>query len=224
MSELPPYTVFFDCDNTLLNNDRLKDFLDGALRVAIGDHLATIFWELYEKSRASSDVVDLPGAFALLRPRISTELAERVWNTIWNMPYDQMVYPDSIAVIEKIRSLGYAVGIVSDGDQIYQPHKIQRSGLAAAVHGKVKIYVHKQQHVQEIQEWLPARRYIMVDDKLSILSDLKHGDTRSFITVHIKQGHYAQDLASVPADIELRHIGDLLHVDLASTISSFDIV
>ena len=125
-------------------------------------------------------------------------------------PFDQRVYPDALPALAHLRAIGLPT-IVSDGDQVYQPLKIRRSGLAEAVEGRVLVYVHKEAHLDEIIELWPADFYVMIDDKARILSATKARLPDRFVTVHVRQGHYglAPVTATPPPDLTLDHIGDL---------------
>lgn len=204
-----------DCDNTLLDNDALKTDLAAKLLALLGPARAARFWALYEQTRHAEGTVDFPTTVALLRPEIGEALADQTRAVIFDYPFADRLYPASLQVIAHLWQLGCDVGIVSDGDPDYQPHKIQASGLAAAVRGQVRIYIHKQQHLDEVLAWRPADHYVMIDDKAPILADIKRLQPTRFTTVHVRQGHYSNDPAAPAPDLELAHIGDLLGYDLA---------
>lgn len=210
-----PVACLLDFDNTLYDNDTLKSDLDAQLRGMLTPAQVQRFWDLYEATRSHAGTVDFPATMAEFRPEIAPDLAERVWSAIWDYPFASHVYPQSQLAIAHLWSLGASVGIVSDGDPIYQPHKIELSGITAAVRGQVRIYVHKQEHLDEVFAWLPAQHYVMVDDKATILAEIKRRYPDRFTTVHVRQGHYA-DIAADPApDVDVDSIGDLLGFDLA---------
>jgi len=217
---LPPFVCLFDCDNTLLDNDALKDDLGVRIRTQFGASVEKRFWELYEEVRVTSDVVDIPATIARLSAESGKVLAEQVWALIWDYPFKDRVYPESFATIEYVKQLGAVVGIISDGDQLYQPRKIAQSGLAAAVDGHVKIFVHKQQHLDEIRAWLPGKHVVIVDDKPDILTDIKALEPQFLTTVWVAQGHYATDQEYCCPDIDLKHIGDLRGLTLAQFTQS----
>jgi hypothetical protein len=117
-----------------------------------------------------------------------------------------------------VQSVGPAA-IVTDGDPVYQPAKIARAGLTEAVDGRVFVYTHKEHHLLEVQAALPAHRYVLVDDKRSILADVEdmHGHV---VTVHVRQGHYADVTDGFPpANRVLDRIGDLADLDLAALLA-----
>jgi FMN phosphatase YigB (HAD superfamily) len=200
-----------DCDNTLLDNDALKTDLDTRLRALLDVPLVERFWSVYEAVRAQTDTVDYP----LTLERFRTELQDadqlaRVRALIMDYPFADRLYPDAFATIRYLRAIGLPT-IVSDGDALYQPLKIARSGLAAAVEGRVLVYVHKEEHLTELFVRWPAAFYVMVDDKARILSATKARFPDRFVTVHVRQGHYGLDpvpLDQAP-DLSIAAIGDL---------------
>lgn len=204
-----------DFDNTLFDNDGLKVDLNARLHGLLGDARTERFWQLYEASRHAEGTVDFPATVARLRPEIGDALAEQVWSLIWDYPFTERLFPESLAVLTHLWEIGATVGVVSDGDPIYQPHKIQASGVTAAVHGNVQTYIHKQQHLPEVLAGFPAQRYVLIDDKATILADVKRLYPDIFTTLHVRQGHYAADPASPPPDITVDRIGDLLTFSLA---------
>jgi len=207
--QTPRLSCFFDCDNTLLDNDSLKSNLTQRIHSVIGPVLSQRYWDLYETVRSSVGTVDIPTTFERLRPELSSLQQRQMWDVIWNDRFSHYLYPHAKDALRHMQRLGIQTGIVSDGDMIYQPHKIKASGLASAVKHNVKIYHHKQQHLEEIMHWLPAEKYLMVDDKPSILNDIKRMFPESFITIQVRQGHYATNNDIAGADIILSSIGDL---------------
>lgn len=204
----------FDCDNTLLDNDALKADLDAQLHALLGAERARIFWEHYEAARSAEGTVDFPATIARVRPSFGDALADAAWRIIWDYPFADRLYPASLAVLAKFQVQGVATGIVSDGDLVYQPHKIAASGLAAAVGDRVRIYVHKQEHLDAIAAWLPADRYVFVDDKPQLLAKIKRQFGGRALTLHVRQGHYAADRADPAPDLAIAAIGDMLALDL----------
>ena len=201
-----------DCDNTLLDNDALKADLDTRLGKLLGTELNTRFWDLYEEVRRDTDVVNYPvvlDRFAQHCPDIA--LYDQARAIIMDYPFAERLYPDTMAVLAHLRTIGIPA-ILSDGDPIYQPLKIERSGLAAAVEGRVLIYIHKEDHLDEVMERWPAPMYVPVDDKRRILAAIKRLHPARFVTVHVRQGHYAAEPVSyAPApDLDLPGISDLL--------------
>lgn len=200
-----------DCDNTLLDNDALKADLDTRLGALLGAELNRRLWELYEQVRQETDVVNYPvvlDRFAAICP--DSMLRDRVRSIVMDYPFASRLYPESRPTLEHLRAIGRPA-ILSDGDPIYQPLKIERSGLAGEVGGRVLVYIHKEEHLDEVMGRWPAPLYVAVDDKARILTALKRPHPSRFVTVHVLQGHYSTDPApQLPApDITLRSIGDL---------------
>jgi FMN phosphatase YigB (HAD superfamily) len=212
---VPTLVFLLDVDNTLIDNDAVKDDINEHLEVQMGEQLTQRFWELYEKARQQSDVVNIPLALQWLREDtpldvLDEETYRHVQSIFDNYPFYDRLYPYALETLRYLRTLGLTV-IVSDGDMCFQPEKIYRSDLAETVEGRVLIYIHKQQHLNEITLLYPADHYAMIDDKAQILADsrAKMGDVLT--TVFVEQGHYA---ATPPPDgftpdIRVRHIGDL---------------
>ncbi len=200
-----------DVDNTLLDNDHLKDDLARLLRELLGDALAAQFWAEYEAVRQVTDTVDLPLTFERFEryvPDAAQMAAVRA--IIMEYPFATCVYPEAMETLAHLRTLGRPV-IVSDGDTSYQPHKIEQSGLARAVDWQVVIYVHKEEHLDEILARWPASYYVMVDDKPRILAETKRRMPEQVVTVQVMQGHYAMagEQFDPPPDMTLARIGEL---------------
>lgn len=200
-----------DCDNTLLDNDALKADLDAGLHQILSPELVGHFWQVYEEVRAESGTVDLPETLERFRVDCpDAAVVERIRALVMDYPFAQQLYPETLAMLAYLRTIGTPT-IVSDGDQVYQRLKIERSGLAAAVEGHVLIYVHKEEHLEELMGRWPASFYVMVDDKARILSETKARFPGRFVTVHVRQGHYGTDEQGypLPPDVSLAGIGDL---------------
>ena len=209
----PENTAVFilDCDNTLLDNDAVKADTDARLRTLLGDDLTERFWQFYEEVRAKTGTVDYPLALESFAGEVGdADLMARVRDAVMDYPFAQRLYPGALAALEHLSTLGLPA-IVSDGDMVYQPMKIEQSGLAAAVGGRVLIYVHKEDHLDEIMQRWPSALYVMVDDKLRILSATKARLPDRFVTVHVRQGHYGHDEKTYDPgpDLTLDHIAQL---------------
>lgn len=212
----PPAPIVFilDCDNTLLDNDRVKSDMDEELRRLIGDALTTRFWQVYEDVRDRETVVDLPETFREFRAELPDEATlERVRSAIMDFPFASRLYPATSATLAYLRERGLPV-IVSDGDSVYQPRKIERSGLAADVNGQWVVYTHKEDHLEEVMRRWPADFYVMVDDKARILAETKRRLPARFVTIHLLKGHYANASFDPAPDITLDDIGELQTLDL----------
>ena len=202
----PP--VFLDVDNTLLDNDAAKAELEARIGSAVGANEAQRFWELYEIVRRDEQYVDFPATIERLR-RESAAAAERIADIVYTLPFAQFIYPGALEMIERLRR-SYTPAILSDGDSVFQPLKIERSGLAAAVGGNVFVFVHKEQHLDEVTAKLPGRP-VFVDDKRPILGRIERL-LPDAVTVHVLQGSYglrSVDSGDPLPDIEIARIADL---------------
>jgi len=211
----PADLVFLlDVDNTLLDNDAVIEHLRHHLRQTFGDECERRYWEIFEQLRDEVGYADYLGALQRYRvERPSDPQLLRVSLFLLHYPFADAVFPDALAQIAELRRHGPTV-ILSDGDVVFQPHKVERSGLWGAVGGHVLIYVHKEQMLDDVERRYPARRYVMVDDKLRILDAMKRVWGDRLTTVFVRQGHYARDPAMLtsyaPADISIDRIGDLI--------------
>ena len=219
-----PVVFLFDVDNTLLDNDRVTADLKRHLEHEVGPERQRRYWTIYEQLRAELGYADYLGALQRYRieyprdPRLLT-----VSRFLVNYPFANRLFPNSLDVIDQCKRWGKAV-ILSDGDVVFQPRKIERSGLFDAVDGNVLIYVHKEQELDDVAQQYPARQYVLVDDKLRILTVVKKVWSARVTTVFPRQGHYARDpqaAASYPAaDVSLERIGDLLNYDLQRLLAA----
>src|SRR5437764_4604060 len=215
----PARVVFlFDVDNTLVDNDRVAADLQRHLASEVGAEGAQEYWRIFEQLRTELGYADYLGALQRYRakhPRAPNLVC--VSNFFINYPFAERLFPDTIKVIEHVQQWGPAV-ILSDGDVVFQPLKVTRSGLSDAVFGRVLIYVHKEQELDDVEQRYPAERYVLVDDKLRILAAVKKLWGSRITTVFVRQGHYASDpkiLASYPpADVSIGRIGNLLQFSL----------
>jgi len=217
-----------DVDNTLIDNDNVKNDLDAHLRVEIGHALTDRFWELYEQAREESGVVNIPLALAWLREKNPLSVLDQqtylhIHSLFDNYPFFKALYPHTLETLQYLRTLGLTV-IVSDGDMFFQAEKIYHSNLAEAVEGRVLIYTHKQQHLQEIMQLYPADHYAMIDDKPQILVDAKSIMGDRLTTVFVQQGKYAAGPkpANFTPDISVLHIADLMQVSAEEFASSYN--
>jgi FMN phosphatase YigB (HAD superfamily) len=197
---MPNLVFWIDVDNTLIDNDRIKKNLDTALRTEIGETLAELFWEIYEQVRHEKNLVDVP--LSLQRLREQTTLADideqtfkHVQSIFKHFPFQQALFPQTLETLEHLRGIGTPV-IVSDGDPMFQAEKIVNSALAEIVEGHVLLYTHKQEHLPEMMHAYPADHYVMIDDKPSILADIKRCLEDKVTTVFVKQGKYAHTTLS----------------------------
>ena len=215
---VPGKIVFlFDVDNTLLDNDRVTADLKHHLEQEVGREKAQCYWSIFERIRGELGYADYLGALQRYRsenphdPRLLT-----VSRFLIDYPFANRLFPNALDVVERVKQWGPAA-ILSDGDVVFQPRKVERSGLFEAVNGNVLIYAHKEQELDDVAQRFPADHYVMVDDKLRILAAIKMIWGRRVTTVFVRQGHYALDqriLAAYPAaDVSIGRIGDLLSYD-----------
>lgn len=204
----------FDVDNTLLDNDRIIADLNVHLKREVGPKRARSYWTIFEKLRAQLGYADYLGALQQARrdhPHDVGLLA--VSRFLIDYPFAKRLYPKSLDVIKHFRHSAQVV-LLSDGDVVFQPRKVDRSGLHKAVDGHVLIYVHKENDLADVEARYRAAHYVVVDDKLAILTAIKKVWGSRVTTVFVRQGHYAMDrqiLARYPdADMSVRRIGDLL--------------
>jgi FMN phosphatase YigB (HAD superfamily) len=215
-----------DVDNTLLDNDRIVTDLDHHLAQEFGEESRNRYWNTFEALRHDLGYADYLGA--LQRYRVETLHDPRLLlmsSFLVDYPFAARVYPGALAVVDHLRPWGPTV-ILSDGDVVFQPRKVQRSGLWDAVEGRVLIYVHKEQMLQDVERRYPARHYVMVDDKLRILAAMKQVWGDRLRTVFPRQGHYALESWNIaaypPADLTIEHIGELTTADLPALLSVND--
>jgi hypothetical protein len=220
-----PGTVFlFDVDNTLLDNDRVSDDLKRYLTKKVGADSERRYWEIFEQLRTELGYADYLGALQRYRAERPTDpklLA--VSHFMINYPFAKRLYRKSLDVVKYAQKLGRTV-ILSDGDVVFQPNKVDRSGLYRAFKGHALIYIHKEQELDDVEARYPAARYVMVDDKVRILAAIKQHWGNRVTTVFPRQGHYALDAALVAKypkpDITLERIGDLQKYSLAEILAA----
>jgi phosphoglycolate phosphatase-like HAD superfamily hydrolase len=221
MTTRHPVVFLLDVDNTLLDNDRVAADLKRYLTREVGAERQEHYWAIFEQLRTELGYADYLGALQRYRveqPRDPHLLA--MSSFLVNYPFANRLYPESLDVLEHLSALGPTV-ILSDGDVVFQPRKVERSGLFDAVEGRVLIYIHKEQELDDVELRYPAERYVMVDDKIRILTAMKNGWGARLTTVFVRQGHYAHapDVARFPsADITIERIGDLLHYDFPALL------
>jgi len=210
----------FDVDNTLLDNDCVVNDLRNYIEHQFGTEARDRYFAILEELRSELGYTDYLGA--LQRYRLEDLCDPRLLmmsSFLVDYPFENRLYAGSLAVLKHVRQWGPTV-ILSDGDVIFQPRKVQRSGLWEAVDGRVLIYVHKEDMLVEVERLYPAQHYVMVDDKLRILNAIKEIWGERVTTIFPRQGHYALDPANIAAypraDITIEHIGEIVHIDLSS--------
>jgi FMN phosphatase YigB (HAD superfamily) len=218
VSNTSSVVYLLDVDNTLLDNDRITVDMRRFLEVEVGPEKTRRYWEIFEDLRNELGYADYLGA--LQRYRLEDPRDPRVLHLssyLIDYPFANRLYPESLDVIDYLKNSGPAV-ILSDGDVVFQPRKVERSGLWSAVDGNVLIYVHKEHELDDVEARYPAEHYVIVDDKLRVLAALKKIWGERVTTVFPRQGHYAHDPAVIaaypPADVTVERIGDLLRLPL----------
>ena len=204
----------FDVDNTLLDSDRIVADLRKHLEREVGSDRAQCYWTIFEHLRIRLGYVDYLGALQRFRSEYPHDLGLlAVSRFLIDYPFANRLFPNALDVIEYVKQFGRPV-LLTDGDVVFQPRKVDRSGLGEAVEGHTLIYVHKERELADVEERYPAAHYVMVDDKLHLLTAIKKIWGVRVTTIFVKQGHYARDpktLASCPpADVSIEHIGDLV--------------
>jgi FMN phosphatase YigB (HAD superfamily) len=220
----PPSEVLFlfDVDNTLLDNDRVEKDLRRHLESEFGAEVRDRYFAIFEGLRAELGYADYLGALQRYRLEDLCDVRLLMMSSfLVDYPFANRLYPGSLDALEHVQKWGPTV-ILSDGDVVFQPRKVQRSGLWEAVNGRVLIYIHKEEMLKDVEYHYPARHYVMVDDKLRILTAMKKGWGSRVTTVWPRQGHYALDsqvTALYPsADLMIDHIGDLINYDLRALV------
>ena len=209
------HSVFlFDVDNTLLDNDAVQEDLSAHLEKEFGRAQRDRYWAIFETLRTELGYADYLGALQRYRLENLDEPQLLLMSSfLIDYPFANRLYADALEVLAHCRRLGPTV-ILSDGDVVFQPRKIRRSGLWDAVEGRVLIYLHKERMLDSVKRRYPASRYVMVDDKLRILTAMKNAWGSSLTTIFPRQGHYAHDpresAAYPPADVTVERVGDLL--------------
>jgi FMN phosphatase YigB (HAD superfamily) len=224
MTALHGVVFLLDCDNTLLDNDGVQADLRDHLAREFGAASRDRYWAIFDQLRSELGYADYLGA--LQRYRLGDLSDTRLLlmsSFLVDYPFASRLYPGALDVVHHLRTWGLTV-ILSDGDVVFQPRKIQRSGLWAAVEGRVLIYVHKEQMLDAVAALYPARHYVLIDDKQRILTMVKQVWRDRVTTIFPRQGHYALDphnLAAYPAaDLTIERIGDLVTCDLPARLGA----
>jgi hypothetical protein len=210
----------FDVDNTLLDNDRIQSDLGAYVASCYGDAANKRYWAIFEELRGELGYADYLGALERYRvedlhdPRLL-----RMSNWLVDYPFHERLYSGALDAVRHVGQWGRPV-VLSDGDAVFQPRKVDRSGIWNAFKGDVLIYIHKEQELDDVERWYPAKRYVLIDDKLRILAAVKSAWGERVTTVFPRQGHYANDpkalAAYPPADLHVGGIGDLVAMNRAA--------
>ena len=217
MTSDAPLVLLLDVDNTLLDNDRFRADLDERLGALFGATQRDRYWDLYSQLREEVSYADYLGALQRFRVGLEDNPDLLYMSSfLLDYPFAERLYPSALDVVTHLGTIGLPV-ILSDGDIVFQPRKIQRSGLWDAVSGRVLVEVHKERALDGMRRLYPARHYVMIDDKLQLLARMKTAMGAELTTVFVRQGHYAAEAASSPPlprpDIEIQCIAALLDFD-----------
>jgi FMN phosphatase YigB (HAD superfamily) len=204
-----------DVDNTLLDNDRFSADLGDRLETAFGAGERARYWDIFGRRRATLELADYLGSLQEFRVGLDDDpkLLD-MSQFLLEYPFASLLFPQALEAVAHLRTFGFPV-VLSDGDIVFQPRKIQRAGIWDAVEGRVMIYVHKEKVLDHMQRRYPAKHYVMVDDKANLLAAMKSVLGTRLTTVFVRQGHYALAAESnsvVPApDMSIERIADLLN-------------
>jgi FMN phosphatase YigB (HAD superfamily) len=213
MPDRQDIVFLFDVDNTLLDNDAVTEDLGNHLESEFGRAARERYWAIFETLRSELGYADYLGALQRYRMEDPDDpQLLRMSGFLIDYPFPSRLYPGALKALAHCRRAGHTA-ILSDGDVVFQPRKVTRSGLWDAVEGRVMIYLHKEQMLGAVERRHPAQHYVMVDDKLRILDAMKKVWGRRLTTIFVRQGHYALDLANLSAypeaDLTIERIGDL---------------
>ena len=220
MSDARDTVFLFDVDNTLLNNDAVQEELGDHLEREFGRAKRDRYWAIFEQLRGELGYADYLGALQRYRlENLDDQQLLLMSSFLVDYPFPKQLYPGALVALEHCRRIGPTV-VLSDGDVVFQPRKIQRSGIWDAVEGRVLIYLHKEKMLDAVARRYPAKHYVMIDDKVRILAALKQAWGSKVTTIFPRQGHYGLDAADVakypPPDITLEAIGELATRDLSA--------
>ena len=215
-----PMVFLVDVDNTLLDNDRIQDDLKRHLEREFGAKSRDRYWAILEALFVELGYRDYLGALQRYRAEHPQDVhLISMSSYLVDYPFANRLYPGALDVLERLRAWGSTV-ILSDGDVVFQPRKVQRSGIWEAVDGHVLIYIHKEEMLEDVERRYPAQHYVLVDDKPRILAAVKDAWGDRVTTVFPRQGQYARDAKAYrPADLTVERIGDLLTHDLRELLS-----
>ena len=210
-----PIVFLVDVDNTLLDNDRIQDDLKRHLEREFGAACRDRYWTILEALFVELGYRDYLGALQRYRAEHPQDIhLVSMSSYLVDYPFANRLFPGALDVLERFRAWGPTV-ILSDGDVVFQPRKVERSGISEAVDGHVLIYIHKEKALDDVEQRYPAQHYVLVDDKPRILAAVKEAWGERVTTIFPRQGQYARDAKAYrPADLTVERIGDLLTHDL----------
>jgi FMN phosphatase YigB (HAD superfamily) len=214
-----PIVFLLDVDNTLLDNDRIQQDLKDHLERLYGRDARDRYWRILEDLFSELGYRDYLGALQRFRAEHPCEVELLAMSSyLIDYPFVSRLFPSTLKVLKRLGGFGPTV-ILSDGDVVFQPHKVERAGLRDAVDGRVLIYIHKEEALDDVERRFPAEHYVLIDDKPRILAAVKRFWGDRVTTVFARQGSYARDpqtVGTLPSpDVTIERIGDLLGVDLA---------
>jgi len=220
-----PHSIVFlvDVDNTLIDNDSIQVDMRQYLEREFGAVCRDRYWAIQERLFADLGYRDYLGALQHYRIEYPEDISVLSMSAFFlDYPFADRLYPGALELLARLRTWGRTV-ILTDGDVVFQPRKVERSGIWAAAGGCVLIYIHKEESLDDVQRRYPAGHYVLVDDKLRILAAVKKAWGERVTTVFPRQGQFASDakvLASYPdADLTVERIGDLLAYDLPALVA-----
>jgi len=217
---IAPIVFLVDVDNTLLDNDRIQNDLRRHLEREFGAACRDRYWTILEALFAELGYRDYLGALQRYRTEHPQDVRLMAMSSyLVDYPFANRLYPGALDVLERFRAWGPTV-ILSDGDVVFQPRKVERSGIEEAVDGHVLIYIHKEKELADVEQRYPAQHYVLVDDKPRILAAVKDVWRDRVTTIFPRQGQYARDAKAYrPADLTVERIGDIMTYDLAALLS-----
>ena len=203
-----------DVDNTLFDNDAFAEALGAQLENWFGVEHRTRYWRIFEELRAKFGVADYLGSLQAFRAGVEDDpKLLQMSKFLLEFPFAKLLFPGALSAIAHLRTMGRAV-ILSDGDVVFQPRKVQHAGIWDAVQGAVLIYLHKERVMDHVQKRFPAPHYVVVDDKPNLLAAMKLVMQEKLTTVFVRQGHYAlaagSNSVTPPPDLVIERIGDLM--------------
>src|SRR3984885_10797001 len=218
MVRVCPIVFLVDVDNTLLDNDSVQQDLKDHLERAYGHDARVRYWRILEDLFSELGYRDYLGALQRFRTEHPLEVELLSMSSyLIDYPFASRLFPSALKVLRRLKGLAPTV-ILSDGDVVFQPRKVERAGLSEAVDGHVLIYIHKEEALDDVERRFPAEHYVLVDDKPRILAAVKRFWGDRVTTVFVRQGSYARDPPTVgvlpPPDLMIERIGDLLGLDL----------
>jgi len=223
MTVTEPVVFLVDVDNTLLDNDAFQVDVKRHLEREFGAGCRDRYWAIQESLFAELGYRDYLGALQRYRVEHPQDIHLLSMSSFMvDYPFADLLYPRALDVLARFGGWGQTV-VLSDGDVVFQPRKVERSGLRAAVEGRVLIYIHKERALDDVARRYPARHYVVVDDKLRILTAVKEKWGERVTTILPRQGRYANDPGVLesfpPPDLTVERLADLLAHDLTTLLA-----